>query len=170
MNKNPLLKNILVAINGSQSSVHAAMYAIMLAKQYSLNMKAVYVVDTATLKFLTTSKFLVSEEKESYEAELKRDGRTYIEYIRNLARSKGLEIETELREGSVWSEIINASDEMNADMILIGGHESKGKIEAVENQPHRSVAATARSEIVKYAHCPVLVIHKPQIEALFKIF
>ena len=103
MNKNPLLKKIIVAINGSESSVQAAMYAIMLSKQYSLALKAVYVVDTATIKFLTNSKFLVSEEKDSYESDLKRDGKTYLEYVKNLAKSKGMEIETELREGSVWA-------------------------------------------------------------------
>lgn len=170
MNKNPLLKKIIVAINGSESSVQAAMYAVMLAKQYSLALRAVYVVDTATIKFLTSSKFLVSEEKDSYETDLRRDGKTYLEYVKNLAKSKGMEIETELREGSVWAEIIKTADDFSADMILLGGHETKDKLKIIESQPHRSAAATARSEIVNYAHCPVLVIHKPQIEALFKIF
>lgn len=170
MAKNPLLKNIIVAVNGSESSMQAAMYAIMMAKQYSLNLKAVYVVDTATLKFLTSSNFLVSEEKDSYEADLRHDGKTYLEYVKNLAKSKGLEIQTELRDGSVWAEIIKAADEFSADMILLGGHETKDKFKAMETAPHRSVAATARSEIVNYAHCPVLVIHKPKIDALFKIF
>ena len=86
MNKNPLLKKIIVAINGSESSVQAAMYAVMLAKQYSLALRAVYVVDTATIKFLTSSKFLVSEEKDSYETDLRRDGKTYLEYVKNLAK------------------------------------------------------------------------------------
>lgn len=170
MAKNSLLKNIIVAVNGSDSSMQAAMYAIMMAKQYSLNLKAVYVVDTATLKFLTSSNFLVSEEKDSYESDLSHDGKTYLEYVQNLAKSKGLEIQTELRSGSVWAEIIKAADEFSADMILLGGHESKDKFKAIETAPHRSVAATARSEIVNYAHCPVLVIHKPKIDALFKIF
>ncbi len=170
MAKNSLLKNIIVAVNGSESSMQAAMYAIMMAKQYSLNLKAVYVVDTATLKFLTSSNFLVSEEKDSYEADLRHDGKTYLEYVKNLAKSKGLEIQTELRDGSVWAEIIKAADEFSADMILLGGHETKDKFKAMETAPHRSVAATARSEIVNYAHCPVLVIHKPKIDALFKIF
>lgn len=170
MAKNPLLKKIIVAINGSDSSMQAAMYGIMMAKQYSLALKVVYVVDTATLKFLTSSKFLVSEEEDSYEMDLRHDGNTYLEYVQNLAKSKGLEIQTELRSGSVWAEVIKAADEFSADMILIGVHESKDKLKAIETAPHRSVAATARSEIVTYAHCPVLVIHKPQLEALFKIF
>ncbi len=170
MSKNPFLKKIIVAINGSESSVQAAMYGIMLAKQYSLSLKAVFVADTDTVKFLASSKLLGSEEKSSYENDLKRDGKTYLEYVKNLAKSKGMEIETELREGSVWAEIIKAADEVSADMILLGGHETKNKLKVLQARTHRSVAATARSEIVNYAHCPVLVIHKPHIEALFKIF
>lgn len=166
----PLLKNIIVAINGTQSSVQAAMYGIMLAKQYSLNMKAVYVVDTATIKFLTSQNFLVSEEKDSYEIDLKRDGKTYLDYVQNLAKSKGVQIETELRSGSVWAEIVNSADESEADLILIGGHESKRKFaNSMDTEPRRSTATTTRNSIVNYAHCPVLVIHKPEIEALFKI-
>ncbi len=170
MSKNMLLKKVIVAINGSQSSIQAAMYAIMLAKQYSLALKAVFVVDTDTIKFLSNSKFLVSEEKESYESDLAKDGKTYLDYVKNLASSKGVEMETELRTGSVWGEVIRAADEYAADLILIGGHESKDKLKVLEAHVQRSTAAIVRSEIMNYAHCPVLVIHKPQIESLFKIF
>lgn len=166
----PFLKNIIVAVNGTQSSVQAAMYSIILAKQYNLSVKAVFVVDTATIKFLTNSRFLVSDEKNSFEEDLKRDGKNALDYVSSLAKSKGVKLETELRSGSVWAEIINAADEYEADMIIMGGHESKSKmVQSLDASPHRSVAATARSEIVKYAHCPVLVVHKPEMEALFKV-
>ena len=46
----PLVHNVLVSINGSESSSRAAMYGILMAKQQHLNLKFVYVVDTATLK------------------------------------------------------------------------------------------------------------------------
>ena len=61
----PFLKNILAAVNGSQSSMQAVMYGIIMAKQYNLNLKIVYVVDTATVKFLASSNFFVAEEKDT---------------------------------------------------------------------------------------------------------
>lgn len=164
----PLIKNILVAINGSQSSIQAAMYGIILAKQNDFNMKVVYVVDTATIKFLTASKLFINEEKESYEADLNSDGKKYLEYVTSLAKSKGVIIETELRTGSVYTEVVNATDAFEADMILIGGNNSLNNYFKPESGRH-SIQATARSEIVNFAHCPVLVIHKPEIEGLFKI-
>ncbi|MDE5897854.1 MAG: universal stress protein [Treponemataceae bacterium] len=165
----PLLKTIVVAINGSQSSIQAAMYGIILAKQHSLRMKAVFVVDTATIKYLTNYKFFAAEERDAYETDLQNDGNKYLEYVLNLAKSKGVKIDTELRSGSVWTEIIHAADEAHADMILIGGHHNADGSYIAPHSGHRSVISIARSEIVEYAHCPVLVIHKPEIEALFKI-
>ena len=167
----PLVKKIIVAINGSQSSVRAAMYGILMAKQYSCEIKVLFVVDVETIKFLVSSKFFIQEEKESYTDALRRDGKTYLDYVEQLAVSKGIKIESELREGSVWAEVIKAADEYSADLILVGGHEKNGDIlgSLYSGGSRKSVAATARSEIVNYANCPVLVVHKPEIEALFKI-
>ena len=89
----PFLKKILVAINGTHSSVLAAMYGIILAKQYQLKMKVVFVVDTATIKYLINFKFLVSDEKDAYKNDLKKDGQNYLDYVVNLARTKGVKIE-----------------------------------------------------------------------------
>ncbi|MBQ1629757.1 MAG: universal stress protein [Treponema sp.] len=166
-----LVKKILVAVNGSQSSVRAAMYGILMAKQYSCLMKVVFVVDTETIKFLVSSNFFIPEERDSYTESLRADGKTYLNYVHKLANSKGIQIETELREGSVWAEVIKASEEYSADMILLGGHENKNDVlRSIDNSYIRkSVVASARSEIVNYAPCPVLVVNKQDIEALFKI-
>lgn len=162
------IKNIVVAINGSHSSVQAAMYAVIMAKQYACKVKFVYVVDIATIEFLRKCNFLVADEKNSYETDLTNNGKTYLDYAVNLALSKGVQADSELRKGSVVSELISAADEVKADMILLGGHETKENYIQKETIRH-NVQATSRSEIVKFAHCPVLVIHKPDIEALFKI-
>lgn len=163
-----LIQKILVAINGSQSSLQAAMYGIVLAKQNGLSLKVVYVVDTATIKFLTASKLFISEEKDSYERDLNNDGKKYLEYVKDLALSKGIKIETELRSGSVYTEVVMAADDFDADLILLGGHNSEKKYFKPQSGRH-NIQATARSEIVQFAHCPVLVVHKPEIESLFKI-
>ena len=162
----PVLKNIIVAINGSQSSVHAAMYGIILAKQLSLNMKVVY---SAAVKFLTNSRVFTSSERDSYLTDLDSDGQKYLSYISDLAKTKGLKIETEMRSGAVWAEVIRAAEEFKADMILLGGG-SKAKVSYVQDNEYRhNIQTTARTEIVTYANCPVLVVHKEQVEDLFKI-
>ncbi len=160
----PLFKNVLVAVNGSEASVHASMYGIMLAKQLHVNLKAVFVVDTATLKQLTLTKFFVTDESEGYEANLVSDGEHYLQYIIDLAKQKGIKIETELRKGAVWSEIITASDEFKADLILIGGRE----FHSYDSLRH-NVVSESRSDIIANSHCSVLVVKNPELEQLFKL-
>ncbi|WP_287048077.1 universal stress protein, partial [Treponema sp.] len=107
-------------------------------------------------------------EKDAYKNDLKKDGQNYLDYVVNLARTKGVKIEPELREGSVSSEVITAADEFGSDLILVGGHNDPGSY-IQGNQTKKSSAVTVRNEIVNYAHCPVLVVHKQDVEELFKI-
>ncbi len=162
----PLFQNIIVAVNGSEQSIHAAMYAILMAKLYKSHVKVVYVVDTATLKKLTLSKFFVSEESASYERNLSEDGYRYLTYVADLAKSKGIQIETELRKGAVWSEIITAADDFKAGLILLGGKPTA--LEMDGNIKH-DATSMANSEIIGSAHCSVLVVREPKIEQLFKL-
>lgn len=159
-------KKIIVAINGRQSSIHAAMYATMMARTYHLSLKFIYVVDTATIKYLTMNKFLISEEKNSFEEKLTADGEHYLNYVKNLAATKGIDAEIELRNGGVFTEIIKAADEYEADLILLGGNEREvGKPGLKKN-----VLSTDQNEVLVNSKCPVMIVQKPDIEKLFKIF
>lgn len=163
----PFIKSIVVAINGSQSSIQAAMYAISMAKNYKCKLYFVYVVDIATIDFLKKCNFLVSDERTSYEQELTQNGNNYLSYVSNLAKTKGINSEAILLKGSVPFEIINISDEKEADLIIIGGHQSKDAY--IKTDSPKNIQANARTEIVTYAHCPVLVVHNKNIEAQFKV-
>ena len=158
-------KKIIVAVNGHQSSIHAAMYAIMMARTYNLSLKFVYVVDTATLKYLTMNNFLISEEKKDFEEGLHTDGEHYLDYVFKLAATKGVKAEKELREGGVFTEILKAADEYEADHILLGGNEKQSGEYA-----KKRVLSTDQNEVLSHSHCPVMIVQKPNIEALFKIF
>ena len=57
----PLFQKVLVAYNGSKSSLHAVMYAILMAKCYKCHVKVVCVVDTATIKHLMLTKFVIED-------------------------------------------------------------------------------------------------------------
>lgn len=159
-------KKLIVAINGNQSSIHAAMYAIMMARVYHLSVKFVYVVDTATIKYLTMNRFLLSEEKIDFEEKLKIDGTHYLDYVERLAVSKGLEVEKELRSGGVFTEIIKAAEEYDADLILLGGTEK----DAARTDYRKPVLSRDQNEVLANSKCPVLIVQKDGIEAEFKIF
>ena len=68
----------------------------------------------------------------------------------DVARAAGVEVETELREGSAPREICDVASERNARMIVIGSH-GWG---AVKSALYGSVAAG----VLRHAACPVLMV------------
>jgi len=156
-----LFQNVLVLVNGSEASIQAVRYGVILAKSYKCNLKAIYVVDTATLKQLTLNKFFVEDESRDYEKSLTTDGVKYLKYAEEIAKAKGIKIETELRRGSVWGETVSAADEMNSDLILLGGFgQNNGEIHAAATMTYHA--------IMKNAHCSILMVRNENIEKLYK--
>lgn len=155
-------KKIVVAINGSESSIHAAMYGIMMARCYGCKLKAVYVVDMATIKYLSMNKFLISEESSDFETALTDEGNNSLKYIERLALSKGVKIETELRKGGVYSELSKCCQEYGADVLLVGGSEVKA------GEQRKTKVSDAERDLLLSAPFPILVVKKPEIERLFK--
>lgn len=160
-----LFQKIVVAYNGSKSSLHAVMYAILMAKCYKCHVKVVYVVDSATIKQLMLTKFVIKDEADSFESNLESDGRRNLDFAVGLAKSKGIKIETELRSGAVWSEIITAADEFKADLILLGGAAPHGQLSTL----HHDVVSAQDGEIIGSSNCCVMVVRHPYIDQLFKI-
>ena len=160
-------KKIIVAINGNQSSIHAAMYAIMMARVYHLSVKFVYVVDTATIKRLTMGHFLVADESEMYEKSLTSDGEKYIDYVIELAEAKGLKTKGEIRKGSVCLEVVNCVKETEAELLILGGEKGvSAKSYSWENTDNS--LSLANREIIANAPCSVIVVKDPDIEIQYK--
>jgi nucleotide-binding universal stress UspA family protein len=156
----PLIQNILVAISGSDASVGAAKYAIVLARQYRCNLTAVYVVDTATLRQLVITNIFLEDESEDYEKSLLENGDRYLNYVRQLAAQKGQKVETVLRKGSVFGEILKEAQEKSSDLILLGGWE--------KDRRERDIISESHKEILMSSKCSVLVVKEREIERIFK--
>lgn len=156
----PLFSNIVVAVSGSDASIHAAKYAIIMAKQYRCRLSAVYVVDTATIRQLTLSKIFIQEESAEYEHSLEANGERYLSFVEELARAKGVHIERELRRGAIYTEILSVADEKKADLILLGGWEKERSSRDIISHAHREIMVSAR--------CSVFVVKEPNIDMMYK--
>ena len=156
----PLFSNIVVAVSGSDASIHAAKYAIIMAKLYRCRLSAVYVVDTATIRQLTLSKIFVQEESAEYERSLEANGERYLSFVDELAKAKGVKIEKELRRGAIYTEILGVADEKKADLIVLGGWE--------KDRSARDIISHAHREIMVSARCSVFVVKEPEIDQLYK--
>jgi nucleotide-binding universal stress UspA family protein len=156
----PLISNIVVVITGSDASLLAAKYAIVMAKAYRCKMTAVYVVDTATIRQLTLSKIFIQEESQEYEKSLSSNGERYLSFVEELARAKGVKIDREIRRGAVYTEILTVADDRKADLIVMGGWEKERSTKDIISQAHR--------EIMVNAKCSVLLVKEPGIDQIYK--
>jgi nucleotide-binding universal stress UspA family protein len=158
--KDGLLSHLLVAVSGSVASINAARYAVVMAKLYRCKLSAVYVVDTATLKQLALSKIFLPEESEDYALSLKANGMRYLDFVEELAKARGVQIEKELRSGNVATEITTAAQEKGADLIVLGGWEK-------DRDPRDTVGHTHR-EIQVHSKVSVLVVKNRDIEQIYR--
>jgi nucleotide-binding universal stress UspA family protein len=156
----PLFSNIVVAITGSDASILAAKYAIVMAKAYKCRLSAVYVVDTATIRQLTLSKIFIQEESLDYEKSLEANGERYLSFVEELARAKGVKVEREIRRGAVYTEILAAADEQHSDLIVLGGWE--------KDRSSRDIISHSHREIIVNAKCTVLLAKEPNIDQIYK--
>jgi nucleotide-binding universal stress UspA family protein len=155
-----LFQNIVVAVSGSEASISASKFGIAMAKLYRSRLIAVYVVDTATLKELLISKIFIEDESFEYEKSLEENGMRYLNYIEELADTKGVSVEKVMRKGAIFSEIIKVAEESEADLILLGGFEEKGGYRDILSRQHR--------DILRNAKCSVLVVKEPNMDFIFK--
>jgi len=155
-----LFQTIVVAVSGSEASIGAAKYGIAMAKIYKCRMVAVYVVDTATVRELLLSKIFVEDEGFEYEKSLEENGLRYLNYVEELAQKKGVDVEKVLRKGAISTEVIHAAEDVQADLILLGGFEEKGSFRDVLSRQHR--------EILKNARTSILVVKDPEVEFRYK--
>ncbi|MDR2499611.1 MAG: universal stress protein [Treponema sp.] len=156
----PLFSHILVAITGSDASIAAAKYAVIMSKLYRCRLSAVYVVDTATIRQLTLTKIFIQEESQEYEQSLEANGERYLSFVEELARAKGVKLDRTMRKGAVYTEILKAADEKKADLIVLGGWE--------RDRSARDIISHAHREVMVNAKCSVLLVKEPGIDQLYK--
>jgi len=147
-------------VTGTDASILAAKYAIVMTKLYHCKLTAVYVVDTATIKQLTLSRIFIQEEGIEYEKSLEANGSRYLTFVDELAQSKGVKLEKVMRKGAIYTEILAVADEKKADMILLGGWERETKSRDIIGHSHREIMANAK--------CSVLLVKEPDIDQIYK--
>jgi nucleotide-binding universal stress UspA family protein len=154
------INNIVTVVTGTDASILAAKYAIVMSKIYHCKLTAVYVVDTATIKQLTLSKIFIQEEGIEYEKSLEANGNRYLTFVEELAHAKSVKLERIMRKGAIYTEILTVADEKKADMILLGGWERDTKSRDIIGHSHREIMANAK--------CSVLLVKEPDIDQIYK--
>ncbi|MCG9483243.1 universal stress protein [Acinetobacter sp. P1(2023)] len=143
-----LYQHILVPIDGSETSMVAMKEAIKLGK--ALNSKITVVQVMALDPFIADAYVKTGETNELIERT-----RTYLLDILEKAKqqfsNEGITVETKLLEGFVvHEEIIQAAQDLNADLIVMGSHGRTGV--------RKLVLGSVAQKVLGESHIPVLIV------------
>ncbi|MCK4236010.1 MAG: universal stress protein [Candidatus Krumholzibacteria bacterium] len=156
---NPLEK-ILLYIDGSESSILAAQFAIAITKRYDCKLRVIYVVNEDLLNELLKAKVFVQMEKMDYERDLEEDGKRYLNYVTKLADRKGFKVETVLRKGVVHEEVANEVEEYGCNMLVQG---ELGEVLSLRDSFYEE-----GERILRKVKCPVMVVRgRDRVERIF---
>jgi nucleotide-binding universal stress UspA family protein len=143
------IRKILVAVDGSNPSFNASTYAIDLAKRNDAELIVLYIVSPVPYSQFEYANIGRMKEIEGIE---KEKAQQEVDKVKQKATEKKVTVKTDvlIKYTSVVKEIVEYADKMKIDMIVIG---SKGMTGF-----KKLLLGSVASGVVKYSHCPVLVV------------
>ena len=138
------IDRILVPTDGSEPSVAATEYAVIMARTFGAVIKAIY-VDTGLESLELPEEVMTEEVYEGVHPSIKG-----LVIAQTLCERNGVECEAEIVQGGVAKRILHVAEDWKADMIVIGDTGRTG----IKRIALGSVAET----VVKGSPIPVLVV------------
>ena len=145
---------ILVAIDGSEIAMKAAVYAIDIVKKNKSQLIALTVLDISTPRRISSS-FITAPTYGLKELEEKRkEAQQWLDKFEKLAaKENNVKLKSEIIEdpiSRVGSAIVTYAERENVDLIVIGSRGRTGF--------KKMLLGSVASDVVTYAHCPVMVV------------
>ncbi|MFA9517303.1 universal stress protein [Halopenitus sp. H-Gu1] len=138
MDASPEIRDILVAIDGSESARHARAYAVSLANTFDATVHGLYVIE---------SRFGNSGAIRDL---LERESKSVLQEAKANAAQAGLDLVPATREGKPEREIVKYADKQGIDLIVLGTHGRTGL--------DRFVMGSVATSVVRNADQPVLTV------------
>ena len=150
---NKLISKIVVPIDGSEHSMHAAEYAVKLAGLHGADLSVVNIVNIDQyLQSLGLYRISYPDPVMKKIEEAREESQKWFAEIARNAEHKKLRIKTEVVDTplSVVASIVNYADREKADLIVIGTRGRSGV--------SKMLLGSVASGVVTYSPCPVLVV------------
>lgn len=154
------VERMMVYIDGTEESLTATEFAILLAKSSGAALIACYVVNTRALgELVRTRIFLESEEKE-YSRDLEADADRHLNHAQRIAASRGMAIRTMKRTGSVHQELLKIVNEEEIDLLVLG--------ELAHVRSRRDEFYNEAERAMRSVRCSVLIVKdEERVASLF---
>ena len=144
-----MFKKIMVATDGSQTSIRTAEIAVDLARLSGGSIIAIYVVDIYRLAHLPGYAAFPSLSSRLMEL-MQREGELAISEVENMACDAGVPFSSIIAEGDPSQEIVKRSHKSGADLLVLGriGRSDLEKI----------LLGCVAEKVVRHSKIPVLIV------------
>jgi nucleotide-binding universal stress UspA family protein len=144
-----MLKKILIATDGSETSMRAAKMAVGIGKKSGAVITAVYVVDVHRLAQLPGYAAMPGIKDNLMEL-MSREGSEALEEIGDMARDAGVAYERAVAEGDPSEELLKLCRNPGFDLIVLGTIGKSGL--------KKFLLGSVAEKVVRHSHVPVLVV------------
>jgi len=152
----------MVYIDGSEESLIACEYAVLLARAVSAELLATYVVNTRALNELVKARIFLSEEEAEYSRDMEEDAKRYLDHAVRTGAQKGVTIEPIRTAGSVHQELNRIIEERKVDLLVLG--------ELAHVRSRRDEFYNEAERAMRSVHCSVLIVKdEERVEDLFEL-
>ncbi len=147
---------ILVCVDGSESSMRAADYAIEIAKKHDANLVSIYVIVSQLGYAYSSGAFGLVTPSAINELldKSKKEARKWFDEVEKKAAMQDVRVKTEMvaSPSSIVPAIVDYADKNKIDLIVTGtrGRRRSGFA--------KLLLGSVASGIVTYANCPVMVV------------
>jgi len=138
------IHRVLVPVDFSECSRKALQYAIPFALQFSAELVLLYVVQP----YVPVPEMTIVDPGLLLKR-MREDGETGLARLR-AGIPESIKLHTEVRVGRPAIEIVQAAEELNADVILLSTHGRTGL--------GRVFIGSVAEHVTRYAHCPVFIV------------
>jgi nucleotide-binding universal stress UspA family protein len=136
-------QKILVAYDASPHSEHAVSVALSIAGDMKAKLFVLAVVHPPELAESAEFNAVLEDAREHYE-------RSFFS-IREQAKQREIELETDIVVGHPAEQIIHRAETIQASLIVMGKRS--------HTILHRWMLGSNTERVLKYAHCPVMIVH-----------
>jgi nucleotide-binding universal stress UspA family protein len=136
-------QKILVAYDASPHSEHAVSVALSIAGDMKAKLFVLAVVHPPELAESAEFNAVLEDARERYERS--------VFSIREQAKQREIELETDIVVGHPAEQIIHRAETIQASLIVMGKRS--------HTILHRWMLGSNTERVLKYAHCPVMIVH-----------
>ena len=154
MSSDQLFSKLLIPIDGSEPSFHAAQIAINIANKFNSEIIVLFVVvSPSKSEYANLTGLVTPKQIDMIIENAKKESKKWFNRIEDIVKEKNLNIKVStkviLTGVAVYGEIIHYAQEENIDLIVIGTRGRSGI--------KKLLLGSTASGVETYANCPVLV-------------